>query len=421
MTSPDPGQGAGAAAAQPAGAPAQSGGATAAAPGTPATQQQAGQQPVTQGTPDGQSTRTSRFASTPARMRIARALATGAALLTGILATGTFDTSGVNATPNVLAAQWQAAEATGVEIAGADLEAARLVAAEGDAPDSREALTEHLAEAAAAQSGSGSGDPTEARDIVRVTVLSGQAAEQAVTDQEAAATTLDEASTLARQVAERSDALARDHASTLAAGSRSGLAATVGVLTTAALIGVLVFMALRTRRILNVPLLAATLITGWLTFSSMNPAALPLNLQDRVDEGSRTATALQEVLQAGQAGYAVALGSDLDLGSELSSATQAVDELDNSSLSESWRTVASGLEGITEAEGQQARLDVVQGQRSDLDGVISELRERFDQQESVSGAVGTSAAVGSGLALVLGVVAAGLAWFGITRRLQDYR
>lgn len=369
-----------------------------------------------------------RTSSSPARLRLARGIATAAAALTGIVATGTFGTGGVNPTPNVIASQWVSAEQAGVHLAEADLATARALVAvrEGQEPD-REAISTALSDAAEelALAGSEEQHAAGAREIVTAGVLAERAISQARTDGDAAADTFAASSTAARSAASASGAVADTSAEALHTGSRSSLTAIIGGLATVVMLGVMVWLALLTRRILNIPLLIATAITGWLTYLSLNPGAMPLNYEDRVEEFSQAATAREEVLQARAAQYAVALGVGdqltTDLETELEQAAQAVDDLGREQAS-AWESATEGIDTLVQTEGTSARLQLIKDTESafqalddDLHGVLVGRLEGAEQ------GVGTTASITAGAALLLGLMAAGLAWTGITRRLRDYR
>ncbi|MDO5740161.1 MAG: hypothetical protein Q4P07_08440 [Ornithinimicrobium sp.] len=396
---------------------------------TAAVQPASGLQPTAQASPAPQPTRS----ATTSRLRLARGLATAAALLTGVVATGTFDTSGVNATPNVIAAQWVAAERTGVEVSEADLIVAQSVAesvvgVDGvgsvDATTQSPSFAEHLRSAATqnARSGSEGAHASVAEDIVDAGLLAQSAVQRSGTDRDAATKDYAASSEAARRAVSTSDTIAADAATSLNTGSRSGLTAAVGGVATLVLIGILIWLALMTRRIVNVRLLIATAITGWLTYVSLNPAALPVNYDQAVGDASQTATALEDVLQARSAQYAVALGLEDRVTDAVDRATKSVNALGQSTTSSSWRSATTGVDTLVTTEGAKARLEVIAGTQDAFTQTAQSLRTRLDEQlsPSVSG-VGTTATITAGVALLLGLVAAALAWTGLSQRLKDYR
>ncbi|GGK68251.1 hypothetical protein [Ornithinimicrobium pekingense] len=416
------GQGAQASAPAPGGATSQ-GAATQSTQNAPAQAGGGQTQPAQQATPATPDTQRS---STPRLLRVARGLATAAALLTGVVATGTFDTGGVNSTPNVIAEQWVAAEEARVEIAQADLVAARgvaeAVAGQDPAVDLEPALTA-AADAHTRSGATGARAGTTAADLVRTGLLTRDALDVAATDPAAAAELYGAASALAQDAGATAEDVAGLHATDLQTGSRSLLTAVVGMVSTALLGAVLVWLALRTRRIVNVPLLLATAITGWLTYVSLNPGALPLNIDQRVDEATTVATALQEVRQARQAEYATVLGLEgAALEDTAGSATEAVGAVGEDGPSAAWEAVVAGHDAVTSAEGPEARLEAVRATEDAWAQVDLQLQQRLDQRlEPATASIGTPAAVTSGVALLLGLVAAAAAWSGLTRRLRDYR
>ncbi|AXH95700.1 hypothetical protein [Ornithinimicrobium avium] len=387
----------------------------------PATQQQAAA-PATQQQGTTAARGASQRSSSPARLRLARGLATAAALLTGVVATGTFDTSGINATPNVVAAQWQAAEQAGTQVAAADLELARTVARASagdgvgsvDTAASADQLSAHLAGAAEELSRTG---VTTSAGIVDLAVDGDRAVRAAAKDPKAAARAYQEMAEPTRTALDVTDEVARDRAQALKTGSRSMLTSLVGGLATLLLVGVMVWLALLTRRIVNVPLLLATAITAGLTYVSLNPAALPLDLDEQVTTRSATAQALQEVRVARAAQYAQVM--DQGTADEaVTAATAALRVVGDRTLTEQWAQVYGAQQDLTKTDGSAERLAAVEAVQEQFTAVEGRLNE---QVSSTDLTMGRWASVTAGLALVLGLVAAAAAWTGLTRRLRDYR
>lgn len=349
--------------------------------------------------------------TTPRLLRFARAAAAAAALLTGLVATGTFSTDGVNATPNVVVDDWVAAERAGVLVAEAEqLGAARV--ADGDTEEDRAAFDEVVVSAGRdlGSLGESAGDPGGAWSAF--VVEAERAATTAGYGGSEAAAAYQEASAAADQVRTEVTGIAERHAADLGAGSSSGPTATVGSAATLVLIGIMVVVALRTRRILNVPLLVATLITAGLTYVSANPSALPLSYDEQLQETAATATALQEIHDARAAQYAESLGTSSDWESEAGQATDALGAVGDPELAERWEAVAAASADATGLADSQA----------DVDEITSTLQEQLDGElQSLASDVGAPALITAGAALLLGLVASVLAWTGITRRLQDYR
>lgn len=349
--------------------------------------------------------------STPRFLRVARAAAAAAALLTGVAATGTFSTGGINATPNVIAGEWTAAEQAGVRVAEADLLAATRLAAE----DPQQDVEAYDAAVGQASRDLGRmGDPSgDAASDWSAAVLGAERAVAVVAEEGSASDELyAPSSALARAAAAQSDVVAERHADDLLTGSRSMLTAIVGTLGTLVLAALLVRLALRTRRILNVPLLAATLITGGLTYLSVNPSALPLDYDQRVTGTTDTAQALQTVYQARQAQQAQALGVGEDADAAAATATSALERLDDDDLVQAWDRVSAAA---ADPEG-------VAASQQDFDAVREELDAMFaDRVGRVAGEVSAPAVITSGMALLLGLAGAWLAWAGVSQRLRDYR
>lgn len=395
----------------------------------PAQQGQAAPQagrPARQGRPG---TRGASSWSTPRLLRLARGGAAAAVLLTGVAATGTFSTDGINSTPDVIAGQWVAAERAGVELAHADLLTTQRIA-DGDPEEVREGF-----EQAVTQVGT---DLTElgddrfqnaevARDWSTFVLHAERAATQAVQAEEdpatAARTDYSAASLAARDAAERTDAIAEQHAQDLRTGSRSVLTGVVGTVSTLGLIGLLVWLALRTRRIVNVPLLVATAITAGLTYMSINPAAMPLTYDQRLEETTATATALQEVYQARAGQHAVASGLSESWSDDVPEARIAIAALDLPEVSDAWQGLATAHDtAVADGAGAEETAVLVSETQEAFETVESGLRERLDQQLDEAGsAVGLPAGITSGAALLLGLVGAVLAWTGLSRRLEEYR
>lgn len=394
-------------------------------PGQPATQGQPGspaQQPAPAQAVQPQAAQQTQGRTTPTLLRWARTLATAAALLTGITATGTFDTGGVNATPDVIASRWEAGERAGAELAAARLEAARGAAEslagvpQAERTSTPQSLAEHLDAAADWTVRSGAD-------------ASGGLVQIAVAGQEAMGAQDAEAARAAYQdVAERTDAAltqaesrAQAQAEDLRTGSRSTLTALVGGASTLLLLGILVWLALRTRRIVNIPLLVATAITAGLTYVSLNPSALPLDVDQRVDSAALASQALQDVRLARAAQYAQVLGRD-GSGSAVDAATASVRALGDAGVRDAWADVAEGQAAVEEATSAAAGVDALSSTQARYDTTEGELQSLVaDRLDGSAGDVGRPALLSTGLALLLGIVAAGLAWGGITQRLRDYR
>lgn len=402
----------------------------AAATSQPATQQGASSAPATPATAPApaatpgaarQTASTPRRA-TPSRLRLARGLATAAALLTGVAATGTFDTSGVNSTPNVVAAQWEASERAGAEVAAARLEVARGAAeAAASVPQEQRASDP----AAFAESLGGAADwwarsgADSSGGLVEL-AFTGQAALEA-SDAESAATAYQEVVDLTDATLASAQALSADHSEGLRTGSRSALTAVVGGLATLLLGGLLVWLALLTRRIINVPLLVATAITAGLTYISLNPSALPLDIDQRVVSAGHASQALQDVRLARAAQYAQVLGAGDSLGA-VEQATSSARDLGERSVSDAWRAVFEGQDELAATTSPSEGLAALATTEEDFARAETTLTGLVDERLGNSvGEVGRPALITSGLALVLGLVAAGLAWAGLTQRIRDYR
>ncbi|KUG53594.1 hypothetical protein AVL62_02085 [Serinicoccus chungangensis] len=371
---------------------------------TPSQTQPGTGQPAGRALTARQQRRRDETSSTPRLLRLARAGAAAAALLTGVVATGTFSTDGINATPNVVADQWAAAEQARVDIPRADLLAAqRVTDPDGVDQQTLEAYDEVLRAAATDLSRMGDDAGVAAGDWSAFVTGVERAAAQESTDVYA------DASRLAGIATEQVAAVADARADALLTGSRSVLTTVVGTLGVVVLVGIMVWLALRTRRIVNLPLAGATLITAGLTWLSVNPGALPLDYDQYVEDTRASTTALQEVYQARTAQVAAAGGVDVDAPEQqVTEATQALERLDDPELEQAWSEVSSGEDPAASADAYAQ--------------VESALADRVsDDLASVDPGVGAPAALTAAGALLLGVVAAGLAWTGITQRLRDYR
>lgn len=414
---PAPRTGRGAAPAQqsgPAPQPAQQG-----APAGQATPQgQQAQPPAGQSAHQGTASPSRSSWSTPRLLRLARAGAATAVLLTGVAATGTFSTDGLNATPDVIAQQWVAAERAGVEMAQADLRAAERVAGGAD-EGTREAFDDAVTQVGVDLTGIGVGRDEAGRISQEWSTFVLGAERAAVAQEQADSPGLAEdvaaeyaaASDAARSAAERTNLAAGQHAQDLRTGSRSLLTGTVGTVATLGLVGLMVWLALRTRRIVNVPLLVATAITAGLTYVSFNPSALPLTYDQRLADTTAAATALQEVYQARTAQHALTPAQGARWAEESVEAGRAIGAGDART---SWEEIVEatpepGPEAVAATQESFAELEVT-------------LRQRLEEQlDTAVAAVGRPAGITSGVALLLGLVGAGFAWTGLSRRLKEYR
>lgn len=338
-------------------------------------------------------------------------MAAAAALFTGVAATGTFSTDGLNATPNVVADQWTAAERAGVLIAETDLATAQRVA-HGD-PDEAQAEFDRLVGEVGDQIDALGSDGEGAADAWSTYVVEAERAGTTTGFDSGAGQELYGTATASAQDAMARVAQVAEQRSDDLSSARSDLTTVLGTLATLILLGILVFLALRTRRIINVPLLVATVITGGLTYLSANPASLPLDYDAQLAGSAGTATALQDVHQARAAQYAESVGAADGWADGAGVATAALSELEaGGDLVDDWETIAASSADSAGIEDTQAAYD-------DLTATLS---QRLDEElSSVDSQVGAPALITAGAALLLGAVAAALAWTGITRRLQDYR
>lgn len=400
--------------------------------------QQAGQQsgqPGAQGQGQGQPGKASpakrvtsavRHSSTPTQMRWARGIATIAAALSGLVATGSFDTDGLNATPHVIAQQWSAAERAGVHVAEGDVAAVEGIAAAATGEEVTTDPAEVLGRAAGWHARSGAVGQEEAgavaESLTGAAVLTDQALRQAELDRRAALETYASAHDRLTAAGTTTRSIAEQRATELETGSRSALTATVGGLATAILVLVMVWLALRTRRIVNIPLAVATLITAGLTYLSFNPSALPVNYDQRMGQASRDATALRETYEARRAQYATVLGlPDPHLDAERNQAQRAIAAAGDPAARDAWRAVDDALQDLPE-DDVSAGVSAIRATGDDYDRLVGSLEERMEDGLSDAGAqIGTPATITSGGALLLGLVAAALAWAGLTQRLRDYR
>ncbi|OLT18291.1 hypothetical protein BJF80_15840 [Serinicoccus sp. CUA-874] len=236
-----------------------------------------------------------RPSTTPRLLRVLRGVAAAVALLTGVAASGTLSTDGVAATPTALAQEWTATQRASVLVAEADQALAQRVV-DGDTDESRAAFervtTEVSRELGTVRDDGGAPEAwatylvAAERAGTSVGYSAGEGRDRYGTARQGAA---DAGQALQRVADQRVDALS---------GPRSELTGVLGTLATLALLGVLVVLALRTRRIVNVPVLAATAITAGLTYLSVNPGSLPVDYEAQLASPATTATALASVHEA---------------------------------------------------------------------------------------------------------------------------
>lgn len=365
-------------------------------------------QPTTQSTPPAPapqqraSVRRPEPSSTPRLLRLARAGAAAAALLTGIVATGTFSTDGLNATPNVIAGEWAAAEQARVDIPRADLLAAERLTGGPDGTD-LEAYDEVVRAVTVGLSRMGDGAGVAAGDwSTFVTGVERSAAESSTSGYA-------EASAAAVSATEQVAAVADEHAADLLTGSRSTLTTVVGTLGVLVLVGILVWLALRTRRIVNIPLVIATLITGGLTWISVNPGSLPLDYDQYVEDTRASTRALQEVYQARTAQVSAQAGLTVDETGQVAEATDAIARLDLAEVEQAWGEATDGGGADAQRDSAYERVETA---------LTAAVREDLAQ---VRPGVSSPAVFTAAGALLMGLLAAGLAWAGVTQRLRDYR
>ena len=351
-----------------------------------------------------------RPSTTPRLLRVLRGVAAAVALLTGVAASGTLSTDGVAATPTALAQEWTATQRASVLVAEADQALAQRVV-DGDTDESRaafERITTEVSRELGTVGDDGGAPEAWATYLVAaeragtsVGYSAGEGQDRYGTARQGAA---DAGQALQRVADQRVDALS---------GPRSELTGVLGTLATLALLGVLVVLALRTRRIVNVPVLAATAITAGLTYLSVNPGSLPVDYEAQLASPATTATALASVHEARAAQLAESVGAGDAWQGAAAAAGEALAAADEGSdLVTDWEEIAEG-----DADGAS-----ISASQEDFEGLAATLEQRLDDQlAAVDTQVGAPALITAGAALLLGVVAAALAWTGITRRLQDYR
>ena len=373
--------------------------------------------------------------STPRLLRVARATAAGAALLTGIVATGTFDTSGVNATPPVIAEQWVAAERASVAMSQVDLLGTQRVAdalTEGSAQDdlaqdfNTSALAAARGMAGSAPHTAASGDSTVA-EMARGSSLALTGMERAVAaaangDENDARALLEEARSASYAAASGASTVGRNHAQDLNAGTRSGLVGVLGALTTLLLGGICVWLAVRTRRIINIPLTVATVITLGLAFVSLNPDTLSFSFEERTTAVHSESSALNRLYQARADQYALAMGAEANFTDTSSAVSSALNRVGDRRYTDAWREIYDQHEQVVAAGSLEASLSVLASSDAQFQGLTAALNQEIEQQlEDARSSVGTPAAITSGVALLLGLIAAALAWTGLSQRVRDYR
>lgn len=432
-----PAQQAGASATAP-GQPAQGTPAAQPATGTPATRQAGTGAPATQpgtGTPATEMGRPgSRMPRDLRRLRNVTALA---CVATGLAATGYLGLGGIEGGPAALADHVADAGRAGTEVARSGLQGAEVLLAEtggedtGAPLDSLDSTRSGAATALAAAAG-GTGADAALREaggsyVAYVASLE-RARAQAADDPEAATASAVQAQTvLDEQVLaplEASGASAVDRVG----GTRGGiLAANVGIVSTLLLLGGSVWLARKTHRVVNPGLAGATVITGAITALALNPGSLPGDATEAVNAAWQDQTTVSRLYEARTLDTTLALpGAEAEtlqarwdetvteLGSGLADAPT---EEQNA-----WQAYLEAHEQLVAAEDGAGRAEALTAGDDAMASLLEWAQSRTDAAYTgLQDDVGRPAVITSGASLVLGLVAAGLAWSGINRRLRDYR
>lgn len=415
---------------------------------TPATQSTAGL--ATTSSAAGQSSPAQRpkESGTPRAMRRLRAAAAIGCVLTGLTATGFLGSEGYQAAPSSTASQLSHVQRAQGQLLRADAESREDVVRVSLGGASDRAQLDEAADSASAaigsalRTGNGAAGGTLASVNKAVTTYlrtAERAQANAKTAPAAAAKEIQAAgATLRTSGVERLESVAQSDTQRLVQGPGGGnLARIVGALTTAMLILGALWLAQRTHRAVNPGLLAATLITAGLTWLALNPQTLPgtsvtavkqadalrdLRTQmyaartaelDRLAPGATTASADSAWTAAVKKVGTLTRGKWLGGGSDsaASDATRAA-----------WQDYAARHTAVTKATTNASRLAALQASTTQWDKLMTALDADFSAtQKDVNAEAGTPALISAGAALLAGLLAAGLAWSGISQRLREFQ
>lgn len=395
---------------------------TAAAAGQSPTPAQQRQAPVAR--PTGTTSRTARGLR---RLRVAAALA---CLATGLAATGYLGTSGYQGSAETLAQQLTDIGEAHTEVGRTQVAAAASVAgrdADFAAVAGEAAVALSRADEAGA-AGVDTGLPEAGRAYTDYVVAVTRAEEQAQADAEAAGAAYGQAqAVLDRQVLDPLATAMSASADRLEGRGRSDLTAYVGVAATLVLLAGCVWLARRTHRVVNPGLAGATLITAGITVLAVNPASLPGSAGETLEslrQQQHVVAALQDARTADLAATVPAVDDatvqrQWDMAVEVIAVQALGWPLEQQ---QAWEDYATAHEALAAAEGAEARQDAL----DDGEAAMAPLLEWAEDEAAAGHAqlraqVGRPAVVTSGVAALLGLVAAALAWTGIGRRLRDYR
>lgn len=345
-------------------------------------------------------------AGTPRLLRVLRTTTAAAAIATGLLASGAVAGSSSDALQD-----WADAERSVVHMAEADLLAGERVADRDTSVGTQEAFADAAGEVRLVAHYSREPDVTTTWSEALLTAE--RAATQAAASSPDAATTYRAAHERADEAVRQADDIASRRAEDLSSGPEAVIARVVGGATLALFIVTLVVIALRTRRVINIPLVGGTLLVA-LILSGGIPG-LTSAPSENVDRARELSESLQSVHQARAAIVTTELGLDSGWSSNDARFGRAwISE----QLRDDWSTLANSAES---AVSGQVSADTA---KTDSTEAYQRLSRTLGTQldTTLSDSRGSAATTfGAGLTMALGAAAGVLAWWGIGQRLREYR
>lgn len=185
------------------------------------------------------------------------------------------------------------------------------------------------------------------------------------------------------------------------------------------------WLARKTHRIVNPGLAAATLVTAGLTFLTLVPSARPGNDASGAVEAARSIATLRDSAYAARTAELLRLLPDADptLAERTwqARAREVGNTLPDADLADTWAAYTEAHTAVT-AVSPAGRSEAMATSGRAFEAFLADLdRAATDRQRRVDQSVTQPATITAGVALSAGLLAGGMAWAGIGRRLDEYR
>ncbi len=373
----------------------------------------------------------------PRDLRRLRAAAPVACALTGIAASGFLGTTGLQASPAATTRQLSHVTAAKQAFQRADVAAAEIVAARtlGGKPAARTTYdaairsvnTSLVAAADAAPGAEGLADA--AGDLTAYTTAVERALAAPATSTAVASAYLKAADEARANVLTRMDTVATADLDRLrdggGASSRPGGTLLVLLIGGGSTIGLGLaswWLARKTHRIVNPGLAAATLVTAGLTFLTLVPSARPGTDAGAAVNRATSVAALRDNLYAARVTELRPLLTGENTDAAWERYHQAASRNLTADVQDDWVDYRTYHQDLRTAQGQNAKVSELARTTEAFGSIVATVdANAADAQRGLDRAVTVPATITAGVALGAGLLAGGLAWAGIGRRLEEYR